>query len=203
MRFEQHLYENITFQNKRIINGGVLKMLMKDCKPYLDDAYKVHTNLLFRGFEGAKGDAFIAKPRKDRRPTDSDQLWHDALDDAFKIKFGVKARSEGLFCKLQTPTGYGVDYMPIPAGRYTLIYSPRISDAYFWDQEAADRTAERIAAAHELSKSYTKGSLVNAVKDLRGTKKRNEIALICNKYYAIHVNYYNQLMEWNKGWHEA
>lgn len=196
MRLRQHILdEKVVFQDKKI-SDAVFAMLYKQCQPYLKDCKKNGNNMLFRGFVRPNGDLFIRTPRQDRRPSDSSKIWHDALDIASKKKFGVKMRSQGLFCKLVTPTGYGTEYMPIPTGNYFCIWNPNVSDAYFFEPNLhpEDTVDDIMPAAENIIKGYQKGSLVDAVRGI-GDKK-TEVALICDRYYALKVNYYSQIQDW-------
>ena len=197
MRLKQHiLTESLTFK-KGNIPESTFALIKKDCKPFLKDAKHTNGTFLFRGL-GIYTDFFTKKPRKDRKPLDSNPKWHDALDMALKNKFGTKIRSEGVFCKIMTPTGYGIDYIILPKGPYYCVWNPAISDAYFQEPSIGrDTTVEELMDyANNAAKGYIKGSLRDVVKSLYPQSKNYEIALICKEYHALEVKHYEQFLEW-------
>lgn len=201
MRFRQYMNEGVRFKDREI-SKATKKLMYHDCKQYLDDAYKIgEYNFLFRGMTSHQGDFFRREPRKDRKPLDSSERWHQTLDIYSKEKFGVKMRSEGVFCKLTTPTGYGLDYIVLPFDGYYCLWHPNVSDAYFMEPDEDPQNPDYYdKIAEKMVSGYQKGSLKDAVKKSGGKKK--EVILICKKYYGLKVDYYNQLVDWNRNIHE-
>ncbi|KPH94807.1 hypothetical protein AMS58_09830 [Pseudoalteromonas porphyrae] len=92
---------------------------------------------LYRGLGSPKEDGihknwYLDKARK---PRDSYTNVHQVADDWFNKTFGIKARSQTIFCstyigqtKDYTGTqGYTVE-VTIPDDEYTLVYSPNVHD---------------------------------------------------------------------------
>lgn len=53
---------------------------------------------LYRGFKSIPEIGAIKKVRKDRKPRDLDINTHNKVDEYFYEKFGIKFRSQSLFC---------------------------------------------------------------------------------------------------------
>lgn len=204
MRLKQHINE-VTARDQ--LGDDDLNDLKKGCMPFLKDVKKVqkhYWHFLYRGFNRDQGDFSYTKPRTDRRPTDSSEDWQMALDFTFKKKYGVKVRSEGVFCKIVTPTGYGMDSMIFPIGKYSCIYSTKVSDAYYWEprrQETdygPDSWKEYIPDAEDMMTSYRQGGINAVVPSLPATIQKHEVALMCKAYYAVDIKFRDQLDDWIK-----
>jgi hypothetical protein len=211
MRLKQHINESN--DDRGVLGDDELDDLKKGCMPFLKDvkkAQKHYWHYLFRGFQRREGDFSYKKPRADRRPTDSSPAWHDVLDIVMKKKFGVKARSEGVFCKTVTPTGYGMDYMVFPIGKYKCIWSDMIMDAYFQEPGGFDydpddpgnryeQDMERYMAHGEhIIDMYQQGGIHKVAASLNGPKQKHEVALICKSYYMADIKFRDQLDDWIK-----
>jgi hypothetical protein len=68
------------------------------------------------------------KIRTDRKPKDTPLEMHQLLDKQFQKRFGIKARSNSLFCYfrninsyLRDRSGYGVPYYIFPIGNFKTI----------------------------------------------------------------------------------
>lgn len=86
---------------------------------------------LYRGMKTSKSEG-KETVRKDRRPLDSSIIFHNILDSAFYKVFGVKARSQTVFC-----TGdqwqaerYGELFQIFIPNKFTAIYSETFNDLY-------------------------------------------------------------------------
>lgn len=103
------------------------KQLVNDCQPFLNDIGKNNfdSQILWRGMSKSKGSAGIANVNKNRKPLDTDISIHNIFDEWLFNTFGIKARSETVFCTGSefTATGYGTAYAIFPVGEYKFIYS--------------------------------------------------------------------------------
>lgn len=65
-----------------------------------------------------------------RAPIHTNESLHNAADEWFFEKFGVRARSSTLMCStdLSQARGYGATYSIAPIGHYKAIYSKEIKD---------------------------------------------------------------------------
>lgn len=114
----------------------LIKLLHKDCKPFLNEwakPQKGHRDILFM-FSGRKSSKDFEKKsvRMNRTPVDTHPLVHKALDDAFEKKFGHRARSNSMFCtgSVVTAKSYGDPYMIFPIGKYRYLWSESHKDLY-------------------------------------------------------------------------
>ena len=75
-------------------------------------------------------EAFYGKVRQDRAPKDSPKWFHDVLDDYLKEAFGIRFRTESLFCmsSKQGTSIYGTPVAIFPIGDFDYIWSPIIQD---------------------------------------------------------------------------
>jgi hypothetical protein len=134
MKFKQYITESGELSVQE-----VLEQIYTDCKPYLKDLvrggfdyYRKNDNLLYSG-RNTRADMFKKSVRTDRKPKDTSEDVQKFVDEAFKKKFGVKARSSSLFAtgRVDTAQGYGNSvYTIFPIGKYKVIWSPNIMDLY-------------------------------------------------------------------------
>lgn len=75
-------------------------------------------------------EAFYGTVRQDRCPKDSPQWFHDVLNDYFFHAFGIKFRSESLFClpSYNGTSSFGRAKAIYPIGNFDYIWSPIIQD---------------------------------------------------------------------------
>ena len=115
------------------LTPDIIKQLQQTNQKYLSDVkhildYQLH--YLTRGISGSHPDCFKKDVRSDRRPTDSNKEWHDALNMEFLEKFNIKARSESLFCS-KLSAGYGDTlYIIFPIGNFYMLYSRAYPDLF-------------------------------------------------------------------------
>jgi len=102
--------------------------------PYLKDIkydkQSDHRLLSGRYFNNA---VFFEKTiRSDRDPKDTPSWLHRKLDKMFNKKFGIKARSNSLFCtgSAGQAQGYGDIFVIFPKGPYKIIWSDEVPDLF-------------------------------------------------------------------------
>jgi len=114
--------------------GDIISTIEKDCGPFVRELRK-GGKPIWRGiWKTMTGDLIRRKPRKNRKPLDTDPFIHDALDKAFKNKWGWKARSEAVFCstKYMDAIGYGHAYMFFAIGKYEVLFRKDVADLQHW-----------------------------------------------------------------------
>lgn len=183
----------------------IVDLIQQDCQPFLREAGDY---ALFRGFRGRRGLTddhghhigpiywLKATPRTDRRPLDSYKLAHDLMDDWFEKNYGVRARSEGVFCapRQAQAASYGRAFYVFPIGNFKVLWASHdvagtsgvkdtasLSDSIYRFAETVEPdkqadVADRVMTNHN---HWHEGNVKKAVQS------DAEITLICDKYYAV------------------
>lgn len=134
---------NMSLNSKEI--DDALSIIEKDCQYYFNLLKSNPENLiiLYRG----ESEAFLKKNpnlldleyfqklklRKNRGPKDMDFEIHQKLDNLFDQKFGIKLRSNSLFCTrdYNMAAGYG-DFVCLvfPIGKFEYYWNPDVIDLF-------------------------------------------------------------------------
>ncbi len=174
MRLKNYLNEDIKSIMDEIIN---------DCKPFINDWLKTdQKNFLYSGRK-IDMDFFKRKVRKNRRPLDTDIEIHHMMDNKFYEAFGIKARSQSIFCHSIPSTFYGTPFYIFPVGKYEIIWSNKILDLFGIlpnksDTSYYNKELERFKN-FDVKKFYKKGNLRDALKH------PGEKMIHCDEYYGI------------------
>jgi hypothetical protein len=110
--------------------SGAAKLIERDCQPFLKEARQIWFK---RGTKkNIKSNLRKFKARSDRQPKDTPRWLHNIFDEAFKKKFGWKARSEGVFASASTYQSevYGKSYLIFPIGDFKFVYSHHVVDLF-------------------------------------------------------------------------
>ena len=164
------------------INGHM--EVFKNCKQFMRIINDLEGFQLLRGYKHGTSNFFKKSVRKDRRPSDTNKLVHDVMDELFYKKFKVKARSECLFVTgdYKFARGYGKTYIIYPIGPFKFYWNPDIEDLYADLPSAAYKKAptreELIITLEPIIKKYKSSGLKGAIRS------GNEIMLDCKEYYA-------------------
>ncbi|MFW6046289.1 MAG: hypothetical protein ACOCP4_00600 [Candidatus Woesearchaeota archaeon] len=97
--------------------------ISKKCAPFIKNIVSEPIKNLLVSGRKSKPDYFIGTVRKNRKPKDTPTEYHEYADKIFYEEFGIKARSQTLFCN-GTPIGvksYGNPYLIFPIGKYKLV----------------------------------------------------------------------------------
>lgn len=191
-------------------------ILLEECSTFLEKFKSIYHNgtkkPLRRGMLLQSDDDIVkVKVNKNRTPMNTHRRIHEAADDWFLERFGVRARSQSVFCTSSTKVAndYGFPFLVFPAGNYEVIWSRKINDLFFVLSEGnilsrirgekyMNRDAEPlIDDKNEVSdkelydavytildeSDYVKGHLDQALAS------KNEIMVHCDHYYvAKHDN---------------
>jgi len=138
MRYKQYINEDVEEQRKREYYN-ILKVLYDDCMPFINDLIRQGWDhftkadpLMYSGRNSSMS-VIVGEIRKDRKPSDTEQIKHEMYDDMFYEKFKIRGRSNAIFCTGTTTTasGYGSNvYMIFPVGKYKFIWSNSVRDLY-------------------------------------------------------------------------
>ena len=179
MRLQQYLNE--VFDED--IAKERIELIWKKCQPFLKQMKSSNfenENLLYSGRR--TGSQFAKKKvRKNRRPKDTPLDIHEWVDEWFYNKFGIRARSNTVFCinNRNYAMTYGKAYVVFPIGKFEVIWSHAIEDLY--DKATMDMGLEywKNDFLSTYTKTYKKGDLQGALKS------GHEIMLHCKEYYML------------------
>jgi len=179
MRFKQYLNEASPPKEE------ILALIKKDCKPFLADWRKLKTDDFL--LSGRNDKTFFTKKqvRKDRKPLDTLLDMHKIIDDWFYKKFGVKSRSNAVFCSFDIiiTSGYGTPYLVFPIGKYKAVSSKNIKDLF---RVAIINDEEKIIEILERGKYTDK---------LTYYENEGEIMVTCKDYYMVNFSLVDYLLE--------
>ena len=139
---------------------------------------------IFRGFTGPvtfglNKNENLMRPRK---PKDSDLFVHKIADQWFDDKFGIKARSETIFCtrNCHQAAEYGEAYeITVPnTMSYQLIYSSNVNDFIDIQDEVDDLKSKNKIIDWLESKDY---AVVSSFDELP-IEFKGEIMLYCTHF---------------------
>lgn len=216
--FKQFITENRASADPKFTSMGdneLKDMLQHDCEFFLKESRK--QGFLVRGMRRMGRAKWMALPhprdpeftsvpywenytRQDRSPADTSQSTHKLLDEWFDSNFGIKARSQALFCMGSSDRGvkatdqYGDPYIIMPVGNFKYVWSPNVADLYgevagiAWDYDPDDPDNQEVDPYVQLdkfmsSRGYRTTGLSEAVRG------RTEIMVGCRKYYAFELEW--------------
>lgn len=180
MRFKQYITEEVSIEK-------IAEKIVNDCQPYLKQINKADYDDPNQRFllSGRRSNSVFDKKtvRQDREPLDTNAEVHKWFDNWFYKKFGIKARSQTVFCTgSNSAYGYGNAYYIFPIGNFEVIWSRDIKD--FYSLSAGHRIefddvefTKNLFFGANYDKSYVKGHLKKALES------NNEIMVYCKEYY--------------------
>lgn len=178
------------------LGDGIIKEIKKTNINYLKDIKSLlpmSFPYLTRGIKGGNKDVMIKSVRKDRNPTDSKIEWHNALNDKFYEKFGIRARSASLFCARMS-RGYGnadSNYIIFPIGGFYIIYSKQYPDLFFEQPKKLEDYEEKAKiVVSSMKKSSDWAKIAKEVEPL------TELMLVCKTYLMVNRRYTNEVTTW-------
>lgn len=130
--------------------------------------------------------ASLVVPRMDRRPRDSSLAFHEAADQWFESRFGVRYRSQSVFVTASPLSARIYAASPshvmrvIPMSTYKYCWSPAVSDLIFAATKYADGSHEQVNAYLDQA-AYRESELNEA------HASGHEVMLSCERYIAIPV----------------
>jgi hypothetical protein len=163
-------------------------LIRKNCKPFL--AAIKGEGILWRGTFATLNFIDVITPRTNRVPSSMPVNIHEALDIAFKTKFGWKPRSEGVFCsgsKAQA-FSYGNLRSIWPIGEFKFVWSPKIPDLVNYLPDDIYYEIWPNMPVKELLRQPLFKKIIDLYidKDINlAIRKDCEISLKCKQYYSI------------------
>jgi len=130
MKFYNYINENEEEKYMQLAEK-VLDYMKNNCKKYIKE-YIRNDKLLWSGRKKKEAYYTIKNIRKNRKPTDTPEFVHNLLDKYFKKHFGIKLRSNSLFCNvdMHDVIKYGHPHLICPIGDYETYYHPQVFDLY-------------------------------------------------------------------------
>lgn len=192
------------FETKESLTQDITKRILHDCTPFLHEIdYDIERAMLYRGISYSSQSkmnklcdgVYSHFVRKNRIPMDTAVEVSSTMDKWFDKKFGVKYRSQALFCagNSYVTLNYGKPHVILPIGKFTYCWSKRFEDLYsdntlIFNSLSSD-PFEREESIFDLLESadYQTGDLKLALSKYT----RHEIMLNCNEYYAIERGIYD------------
>lgn len=171
--------------NENWRDDQIKEILSNDCRPFLNDLKKCNNKFLYSGRKKIQN-FYTSKVRKNRTPKNTPKELHEQLDNAFNDIFGIKARSQTLFCATKyTASRYGDPFYIFPIDKYEVIWSNKVEDLYIDNVlDLKDQNFEYVK--NWVEENYQKGNLCKAIES------GNEVMVYCDKYLAINTEAYNE-----------
>ena len=165
---------------------------------------------------------YIKNARKNRQPM-STPIWaHEVIDNFFKKKFNIAARSAALFCTTNTSQAslYGDEvFMIFPIGNYKIIWSPTVKDLTlqifpdlgdyapgdllaggkeFWFQQRGISSVKNVNGSMQLDKieSDLQSFKYRDDDDVGALQSKSELMVICDSYLMIPMSARTDIKEW-------
>lgn len=201
------------------------QLIYDHCQPFLRSSGWSWPNgsFLYRGMGRIEPEPFLEVSVKPRVPKDSTKEIHKLLDDQFAEDYGVRFRSNAIFCTgaQGIASDYGTVYMIFPIGKFDFLWSAEVDDAFNYFDGYKHGMNPMVLKKHpnlfsvrdiwgmedesDAFKTYF-GELKAALndkafdytfnKDLEGAiNSDNEIMLSCHSYYAV---YWDIPPQWNR-----
>lgn len=198
MRLQRHLNEMAT----ELSIKEVLDFAYKNCQPFLKQTVKKgkYASLMYSG-RSHNAKTFTRKVQQERQPLDTPPTVHKVLDLKFQKAFGVKARSQSIFCTGRSSLAalYGHPFLIFPMGKFKYLYHPEIKDLYnhirftiMFDLDVSSIEDFEVFEDRidQLVKEYKNKDLV------KGVESGNEIMVQCREYFAVSEIYAHSLNNW-------
>lgn len=210
MRFKQFiLLEDFTPEQ-------AAERVLSECQPFLS---KAGGKMLYRGLPPKVITDFFTKHSvvKDREPVDTKPIIHDAMNAAFKHMYGIKFRSDAVFCTgdFHQAREYGNACAIFPIGEFDYLWSTKVGDAYrffdnggvvhalgkdevmwFLDQDLRETDPTFYKKYAEAVFNFLVAGEGNYLFNSgleRALDHGPEIMIHCDSYYAIYVPSKNSL----------
>jgi len=164
--------------------------IKKDCKPIVSIMRKTK-KFLWRGMAGDNEGFVIKTPRQDRNPTDTPTRVHKEFDRQYKLRYGWKPRSEGVFVsnKEVGTTGYGPKHVIFPVGRFQYTWALDINDFFIWSRHETKKAQSDEEIKFRISEVIERYNNNKRIDQFMNKSIAGEMMIKCEKYYAINYEF--------------
>lgn len=163
--------------------GKLRALLEKDCAPFLSEIkYPLYRGLRKRSLARTEvmPSVYMMSTRSDRTPMNMPEEIQTIFDDFFEKEFGVRFRTSGAFATFnqELSAQYGAAYMIFPIGKYKMLSSNVVDDAYFDLLHATPDSPNP-----HIAKAFTEiGNKLNFISDDYAYRPAEIIPLVLEKY---------------------
>ena len=184
-------FQNYIIEEEEGLNFYIPK-IQRECKPFIRDI-KGASGTLYRLESRNRDKPIWKKPvRKDRRPLDTTEEIHKAMDNLFLKEFGWRARSQGLFCwaRMFSHPAFGMKLV-FPVGNYEYLWSDKVED--LWNALASAPGMEPEKNVEYFKKHFLNSYHKDKIK--MAMKYENEMMVKCDYAYIIKQELMEQVDE--------
>jgi hypothetical protein len=175
-------FKQFILEENKLTAEQAAAFIQRDCKKFLADSnFKIGFHL-YRGIRTADESFKRVRTAQDRIPKDMPIKNHLAMDKFFKLKFGIKFRSQSVFTtgSFGHASSYGLVHMIFPVGDYKFVWGKDVEDAF-------DRFGDMDH--QELYNYLVNEKDVYIDTDLpKAISSQNEIMVHCDYYYALPID---------------
>lgn len=185
----------------------IVEVLSTECSEFLDILEQFNIEGVFRGHkiwdEGniVKG-FWKIKPFEKRLPRDTKSSISKLLDEGFEKKFGIPLRSKGIFASkdMSIASDYGRHkneaFLFFPKNGFRYFWNPEVDDLFtllrddtsWYDKEPVFWKPRELADFQDIVNGYREGGIQYV--------KYQEITFICDEYYLLDLDYYDQFLNY-------
>lgn len=185
-------------------------VLIEECSQYLDEFKNIYTSgtklPLRRGMTIQPTEHITKiKVNKNRQPSNTHPRIHQAADDWFYKKFGIRARSQTAFCTASKviTSDYGFPFLVFPAQDYQVIWSRKVQDLFMFLTERKivkeitgvqyerNDALDMLADKNEITDKALYEGVSRLLEDCdyvlghldQALASKNEIMVYCDHYY--------------------
>lgn len=133
--FKQFLVEDVSDEAREQLMIKWAHQIVTDCRPALNTfldlgEYKLYRGMTERNTVYKDEDLQPVEMLTQRRPRDTGEMVHQAMDQWFYENFGIKYRSQAISCTSDyyDAVEYGTPHLIFPIGKFRYIWSPDAND---------------------------------------------------------------------------
>jgi len=196
MRDNPLLKDQFGMINSNLFAGGTMKQIIEaikdQCAPFLSLVQKEPetTRFLYRAANAKETNWWRRDAIRDRKPRNMPYCLHEAGDEWFSHRFGVRFRGAGIFCfgRYEEAEQYARSdkrsvFAIFPIEAFQFCWSTQVKDIHVYIGEEEARKMSREEYVGKLSRlDYRESDLLAAIDS------GNEVMLACKRYYAVQID---------------